>query len=257
MHGSEGFARAIERFDRPDGPAALIEALRAIVPFQSAVSVVFRPGSRPVYVFDTFQEPAAKQAMERFVSSTYVLNPVYDAVRAGLAPGVYRMRDLVPDAYFDSDLHRHLEVRRTGDEELGYLTEGWPAGQEELVIALGLPDGAVGEIGLARPQAEGFGDGCLEALRQVFPLISAIFARLWSTLDKPPAQTEADFGRDVLTAREREVALMILKGHSGESIALNLGLSLATVKTHRQRLYAKLGISSQGELFALFMATHL
>lgn len=164
------------------------------------------------------------------------------------------MRDLVPDAYFDSDLHRHLEVRRTGDEELGYITEGWPTGLEELVIAVGLPQGCVGEIGLGRPMSDGFGDECLAALRAIFPLVSAIFARLWGALEKPPAQAESDFGKDLLTTREREVALMILKGHSGESVALNLGVSLATVKTHRQRLYAKLGISSQAELFARFMA---
>ncbi|MBN9527719.1 MAG: LuxR family transcriptional regulator [Alphaproteobacteria bacterium] len=250
----EGFGRAVARFDQAGGAAALIEALRLVVPFQSAVSVVFRPDARPVYVHDTFREASAKEAMERFMSSTYVLNPIYGAVRGGLAPGVYRMRDLVPDAYFDSDLHRHLEVRRTAREELGYITHGWPEGLEELVIAIGLPGGCVGEIGLARPRSTGFDDDCVAAVRLVFPLVAAIFARLWSTLEKPLVRSEADFDAGVLTPREREVALMILKGHSGESIALNLGLSLATVKTHRQRLYAKLGISSQGELFACFMA---
>lgn len=252
-----GLATALDQFDTPGGPAALIEALRQIVPFRSAVSVVFRPDIRPVYVFDTFQEAAARQAMERFITSTYVLNPIYNAVRAGLTPGVYRMRDLTPDEYFDSDLHRHLEVRRTAEEELGYITPGWPEGMEEVVLAIGLPQGCVGEIALSRLRAEGgFGDGCVAALGDVFPLVAAIFARIWAALEKGPEAgiTLGDFGRDVLTAREREVALMILRGHSGESIALNLGVSLATVKTHRQRLYTKLGISSQGELFACFMA---
>jgi len=57
-----------------------------------------------------------------------------------------------------------------------------------------------------------------------------------------------------LSQREREVAHMILQGHSSQSISLNLGISLTTVKTHRRNLYAKLNISTQQELFAAFLA---
>jgi DNA-binding CsgD family transcriptional regulator len=46
---------------------------------------------------------------------------------------------------------------------------------------------------------------------------------------------------------------MILKGHSSESIARNLGISITTVKTHRQNLYARLGLATQQELFSLFI----
>jgi DNA-binding CsgD family transcriptional regulator len=34
-----------------------------------------------------------------------------------------------------------------------------------------------------------------------------------------------------------------------------LGISSGTVRIHRRNIYAKLGISSQGELFALFIET--
>jgi DNA-binding CsgD family transcriptional regulator len=46
---------------------------------------------------------------------------------------------------------------------------------------------------------------------------------------------------------------MILKGHSSESIDRNLGISITTVKTHRQNLYARLGLATQQELFSLFI----
>src|SRR5690606_29109275 len=64
-----------------------------------------------------------------------------------------------------------------------------------------------------------------------------------------------DFGKSRLSPRECEVAHMILKGHSSESSSRNLGISIATVKTHRQNLYAKLGLSTQQELFSLFLAS--
>ncbi len=46
---------------------------------------------------------------------------------------------------------------------------------------------------------------------------------------------------------------MILRGHSSLSISLHLGIAEGTVKNHRKHLYFKLGISSQSELFHLFV----
>jgi DNA-binding CsgD family transcriptional regulator len=56
-----------------------------------------------------------------------------------------------------------------------------------------------------------------------------------------------------LSPRQAQVALLILKGHSSLSIGLKLGLSPQTVKVFRKQLYARCGISSQGELFALML----
>jgi len=47
------------------------------------------------------------------------------------------------------------------------------------------------------------------------------------------------------------VAVLVLKGASGQVIADQLGISITTVKTHRKNLYLKLGITTQTELFSL------
>ncbi len=61
------------------------------------------------------------------------------------------------------------------------------------------------------------------------------------------------FGCDVLTEREREVAHMVLRGHSVKSTASQMGISPETVRMHRKNLYLKLEVGSQSELFALFI----
>jgi DNA-binding CsgD family transcriptional regulator len=61
------------------------------------------------------------------------------------------------------------------------------------------------------------------------------------------------FGQGQLTPREREVVEYTLKGHSAEAIRQILGIAAGTVRTHRRNIYAKLDISSQGELFARFI----
>ena len=54
-----------------------------------------------------------------------------------------------------------------------------------------------------------------------------------------------------LTAREVQVADLTMQGLSYTEIADELELSPNTIKTYRQSLYAKLGINSRRELFAM------
>ena len=60
------------------------------------------------------------------------------------------------------------------------------------------------------------------------------------------------FGGEILTRREREVVRLLLRGHSVKSTAGVLDLAPGTVKIHRRNIYAKLGISSQSQLFSRF-----
>jgi DNA-binding CsgD family transcriptional regulator len=62
-----------------------------------------------------------------------------------------------------------------------------------------------------------------------------------------------DFGASVLTARERQNINLLLRGYSTHSVASELGISQDTVKLHRKNAYAKLGVSSQAELFHMFI----
>lgn len=54
-----------------------------------------------------------------------------------------------------------------------------------------------------------------------------------------------------LTRRERDVLARVLVGMTSEGIALDLGIGLTSVLTYRRRSYARVGVTSQAELFAL------
>jgi two-component system nitrate/nitrite response regulator NarL len=56
--------------------------------------------------------------------------------------------------------------------------------------------------------------------------------------------------RPVLSAREREVLALIADGLSAPEIAARLVLSTATVRTHLQHLYGKLGVSERAAAVA-------
>lgn len=61
---------------------------------------------------------------------------------------------------------------------------------------------------------------------------------------------EARFAQ--LTPREREVCEMLSRGMLNKQIAIDLGMSEATVKLHRARVMEKLGVGSTAELSVLF-----
>jgi len=62
-------------------------------------------------------------------------------------------------------------------------------------------------------------------------------------------------GADLLTRREREVLELIARGRSNKRIALELGISEKTVKTHVGHLLAKLGVSDRTQA-ALLAVQH-
>lgn len=256
-------AEAIENLDNDRCPLLLIATIGSLVDVEIAMSLVYSGRSRPVHVCDTFTDEKAKRGLANYVENTYVLNPFYAAYRQGLEGGVYRIRDLAPDAYFESEHRKSFAVTLSTTEELGYVTDDWPQGMEEVNVAVELPGRELAEISLMRPVRKGgFCEADIRALGEIAPLIAAVYRRYWAGARSRIAHQGTDsaiedafecFGGDILSPRERQVAQLILRGHSGISVSAHLGISTTTVKTHRKNLYAKLGIATHFELFSLFL----
>jgi DNA-binding CsgD family transcriptional regulator len=232
--------------------------------FEYCVVFVYRGRANPIHVYDTFVSPSEKAGLINYVKNTYVLNPFYNAYRRGLKTGAYRIRDLAPDGFFESEYFKKYKVSVTSSEEIGYLTEGWPPGREELCIAIEMPIGECAEITLSRQTDKGgFSSDDIARLELVVPFLAAVFRRHWRQarfghlatggLDSTADDTLQAFGGSLLSPREREIAQLLLRGHSTLSVSLHLKISTTTVKTHRKNLYNKLGISTQFELFSLFL----
>ena len=54
-----------------------------------------------------------------------------------------------------------------------------------------------------------------------------------------------------LTAREREVLMLVAKGLAGKQVAKLLGISPKTVEQHKTRIYGKLGVPNQAAAVAI------
>ncbi len=72
----------------------------------------------------------------------------------------------------------------------------------------------------------------------------------------PPGQPEGS-ALTLLTDREREVLALIARGRSNEELGADLTVSQATVKTHVNRILAKLGVTSRAQAIVLAYETGL
>jgi len=157
-------------------------------------------------------------------------------------PGAVRASDYratpAPDWRIQPYFHTTLE------EELGFLTVGWPAGLEEIGLYFEALGGIV-EFCVYRERARTPASAqTLNALHSLCEPVAAAFSR-------HDALTYGAVSPSGLSPREGQVAELMLQGCTSEAIALRLQISCHTVKDYRKQIFRKLRISSLAELFAL------
>lgn len=232
----------------------LIEALRLVLSFDWWMVMVYHPQANPEMLDENFTGSWRERGLTTYVGAFFVLDPFYIMSRSLDHPEVCRLGDIAPDGFLESEYHRaHYATGRIGDE-VGFL---WPL-EPGVTFAVSLERSESGALFSARDVRN------LEALQ---PLLAALARRHWVAtragtagagsleLGRLVQQAAADFGRDVLTPRECEVVKLVLRGYSTKSVSQALGISPGTVKVHRENIYAKLRVSSQAELFNLFIGS--
>jgi DNA-binding NarL/FixJ family response regulator len=91
-------------------------------------------------------------------------------------------------------------------------------------------------------------DAIQDALAGGSPMSASIASKVLKMLaDTKPKSGANDYS---LTAREKEILNSLVQGNSYKMIAVHLGISQDTVKTHLKRVYEKLQVHSQTEAVA-------
>jgi DNA-binding CsgD family transcriptional regulator len=242
--GTEGF------------PPALTRLLKTVAPYTYTVVFGYSGSARPLDLYDDFPMSKRRIFVTDYQEGPYLLDPFYLAVARPVPTGLYRMRDLAPDRFYQGEYFRSYYVQTGLAEEIGFFVD--------------IPHGATVVLSLMRDERP-FSLREMRALEEVRPVVEASIRRHWTDLPSrfdqslqdrqgPALETAIErsfhsFGDGVLTAREREIVEHTLKGHSAEAVGRILGISSGTVRIHRRNIYAKLRISSQGELFSRFIRT--
>lgn len=242
-------------------PGLLDQAIGFLIDFDVSLIFAYKGRSRPINIYNKSAPETAAVVEETslaYVQGPYSLDPFYAEVRRGRVSGVASLAELAPDEFYESEYFKRHYSKTKIIDEIGYFIE--------------LPNDVVvvHSIGRMGRNSE-FTVEDYAYLAEIAPVLSALGKIHWadiyaqfhardrstdgSALDEqdPIEVALKSIGQGVLTQRQLEIISLLLNGHSSESIALHLNIGSGTVKNHRKNIYAKLGISSQSELFSIFL----
>ncbi|WP_293761943.1 helix-turn-helix transcriptional regulator [uncultured Aquitalea sp.] len=216
--------------------------------FDTWVAMLFHPGRSPTVLADRAVNYTAKDLFADYRKSLYLLDPFYVFCQQPAAAGVYRVDEVAPEHFRETEYFRCYFSRNVVEDEV------------QLLAPLGNGDVLSFSMGSRkRFSAEEIG-----AILLYFPWIKQLMTLAAPAARPDPAEAGAEREQKVreqlrlkgstpLTDRELDVALLILAGHPAKNIARQLNISHETVKAHRRNLYAKLNVTAQAGLFLLML----
>lgn len=242
-------ARAIQSAGSARHIDHLIDVIGADIPHDLVTVTRYSATKMPEFV----KHRRFSDAMvERYLASYYVFDPFYAHWRRQRQLGIVPLKRLADD-----------EVKRGQ-----YIAEFLAKSEITDEVGILLEDGGDWCLGIFLDRTHSsFRDAEIAALTERFPVFAALHA-LDTQARSPgfqrtaqPASPGASPRREPsippglwpeLSTREAELVQLVLAGHPTATIATRLGITVGTVKNHRRRIYEKLDITTERELFLQF-----
>lgn len=213
--------------------------------------IAFHQNAPPDVVHHSMSSAVARHYLDRYLAGPYLLDPLFQLAVSSKRPTVCRFRDAAPDRFRSSEYYRQYYERTHLRDEMDFLLNVDES--STLVLVVG-------------QRQRMFSKTDLERLRLIENLVYAAMQSIWQHWCSAPRSRRGDeslhrrltrcfetFGDAALTDRERQITQLLLRGHSAKSVARELRIAPGTVMVHKRNLFAKLGVTSQNELFALLI----
>ncbi len=231
-------------------PTVLQEFIAELCVFDTFIILTYKSALRPILIHPTNPKQQS-DTLRKYLQHAYVLDPLYNAIKTGIAPCVIRLAEVMPDSF------KKTEYFKACYKDFGLI--------DEINLIIHLDDQVTCTLTLGRKSnLDSISRNELNALNEFFPIISALMRQFWlaqsgeflqyGRSDSSMSRALKTFASGVLTQREREITNLILCGHSSQAIACQLTISVGTVKVHRKNIHNKLNTSSLAEIFTQFIA---
>jgi DNA-binding CsgD family transcriptional regulator len=249
---AQALARATRSIGEPGFFDAMLDLLGTVCTTDSGGAMLFFRDQRPRRLLHRYNAAERKLPEDSYLDGPYALDPHYQRFMQGAGSGVYWLRDVAPDDFFDSEYHRLFYSQIGLSDSVDLM---WRIDDDAALLFFV-------ERSVRNPP---FQPADLAALQLLQPFVEAACAKHhaaatpavrpeWDTLTHRKVQrTIENFGRSLLTQRERQVLFYMLSGYSSALTGQRLATSEGTIKIHRKNIHRKLDIGSQAELFALFI----
>ncbi len=245
-------SHAIAGLGTPEFFPALIDAVNAQVRIDYPQFWLYHRELPPQLLYHRVPGPAVASQIDRYLEGPYREDPFYQTSIRSPKSRVYRLSRVTLGKLEQTDYYKDYYAH-TGTVD-------------EAVFVSRLNSGSV--INLSMMRLPEHGPFTEEEYATLYLLADPV-AELLKTqsqhnefaiknLIQPGINHQIDlafrtFGASMLSPREKDVLELMLRGYSTDSSAGKLAIAVETVRRHRKNIYRKLDVSSQTDLFSLFI----
>ena len=245
-------SRAIAALGTPEFFPALIAAINGQVQISYPQVWLYHRDLPPKVLYHEIPDSAISSQIDRYLEGPFREDPFYQTSMDRPRSRIYRLSRVTAGKLQLTDYYRNYYADTGTVDEAVYLSK--------------LRSGNVINISMMRlPRHGEFNE---EEYERLYLLADPVAELLKSHsehddfaithLIQPGIDHQIDlafqtFGASMLSPREKDVLELMLRGYGTDVSAQRLGIALETVRRHRKSIYRKLDVSSQTDLFSLFI----
>lgn len=233
----------------------LVKWLEKHIVIDSSSAIYYNKKHSPKLLFENLNKDEKALFYAKFLDGAYVATPAYQGFMNEYCEGLYAWSQLIPIGFKHSQMYASYYEPSCIEDLSYFFINIEEAGCIQFCI------------GRHSPRKK-FSNEERVFLASISLFVIALIKKHWQIIlskqvqDLPPLSSIVservgylldNFESEILTAREREIAKLVVTGHSSQSAADKLNISPGTERVHRAKLYAKLKLRSSSELFSYFL----
>ena len=228
---------------------ALLDTIHTQVPFDGSVIILFHPQHYPIILQEKLSKLDKKVFWKIYMEGFYLFDPFYKLCSQG-KKGMFHLPDIFPQEFFSSKYFKQYFRPAELKDEINYIF------QTSSEIS--------GLLCISRSTSmKKFNREEKNKLQDLAKFIDTVITRhleigninfVNKQFNSQPYLEEPTTlfmpNNKILTRRENEISLLMLRGLSSKATANILNISPATENTHRKNIYKKMKVNSHAELLA-------
>lgn len=249
---SRAVARAVDALGTDEFFPTLIDAVRQRVPIAYPQIWLYHSDLPPRALYYEIPEDAVASQIHDYLEGPYAEDPFYQTSMNRPKNRVYLLSRVTAGRMAESSYYQDYYAHTGTVDEAIYLAQ--------------LKDGYVLNLSMMRLPRQGqFGEDEYQLLYSLADTVSSLMAAhsqfdsvavqhmIQPGIDHQIDQAFRTFGASLLSPREKDVLELMLRGYGTDTSAERLSIARETIRRHRKAIYRKLDVSSQTDLFSLFL----
>ena len=245
-------SRAIGALGRDDFFPALIDAVNGQVRIDYPQAWLYHKDLPPRVLYHQIPTAAIASQVDQYLDGPYREDPFDQASMSQPKSKLYRLSRVTMGKLEQTEYYQEYYSDTGTVDEAVYLAR--------------LHGGNVINLSMMRlPQHGSFSEDEYETLYLLSEPVSELLKShtehddfAITNLIQPGIDHQIDlafrtFGESLLSPREKSVLELMLRGYGTDTSAARLEIAVETVRRHRKSIYRKLDVSSQTDLFSLFL----